>query len=126
MKANILSGLFGRKEKNNALESLKNKNEFLELQVAKMQIQNFVKTTERQQFLYKKDLQAWQLAHQEAISVYRPRRQQLIEVYEDAMLDTFLSGKTQTRLLNVLNTPFKIIDENLEKQDAETNLLNKK
>jgi len=126
MKANILSGLFGRKEKDNALESLKSRNELLELQVARMQSQNFVKITERQQFLYKKDLQAWQLAHQDAISVYRPRRQQLIEVYEDAMLDAFLSGKIQTRVLNVLNTPFKIVNEKLDKQDAESNRLNKR
>lgn len=126
MKANILSSLFNRSEKNNALERLKNEKLAFELQVAKMQANSFVKITERQQFLYKKDLQAWQQAHQEAISIYRPRRHNLIAVYEDAMLDTFLSGKIQTRLLNVLNTPFKVVNENKEKQDAESNSLNKK
>jgi len=126
MKANILSSIFGRKEKNRALESLKNKNEFLELQLARLQENSFVKITERQQFLFKKDLQAWQQAHQEAISVYRPRRHALMEVYADAMLDTFLSGKIQTRLLNVLNTPFKVVNQEQERQDTETNLLNRK
>jgi len=126
MKANILSNIFGRKEKNRALESLKNKNELLELQLARLQENSFVKITERQQFLFKRDLQAWQQAHQEAISVYRPRRHALMEVYADAMLDTFLSGKIQTRLLNVLNTPFKVVNQEQERQDTETNLLNRK
>ena len=86
----------------------------------------FTKLTQRQKFIYNVDMGAWRMAHEQAIDVYRPRKEALMRVYEESMLDTFLSGKLQTRTLNVLNTPFKIVDSEGEKVEELTNKLNKK
>lgn len=86
----------------------------------------YTKLIQRQKFIYNVDMGVWRAAHQQAIDVYRPRRDTLMQVYSESMLDTFLSGKIQTRILNVLNTPFKIVNSEGEKVDELTNMLNKK
>lgn len=122
----MLGNILDRFGKNNALKRLKNENEFLQARLAKANTETLVKITERQQFLFRVDLQMWRQAHQQAIDLLRPRYEALINVYEETLLDTFVFGKVQTRILNVLNTPFKVQNDALEKQDTETNLLNRK
>ena len=63
---------------------------------------------QRQKYLYNIDVQNWRYAHQQAIDIYRPRYQALMEVFSDASSDTTLAAKLQTRTLNIINTPFQL------------------
>ena len=78
---------------------------------------DILKITRQQEFIFKVDLGFWKAAHQEAINIYRPRRILQTQVFKDAMIDTFLSGKTQTRLSGITNTPFKVVDETTGEKD---------
>ena len=85
-----------------------------------------VKLIEHTRLLYKIDISNWRNAHQIALDSYRPRRDLLIDVYEDAMLDTHVKTGFESRILPVLNIPFEVIDENTSELDEElTRLLTK-
>ena len=80
----------------------------------------------RQKFLYRVDVSHWRFGQEEALDIYRPRRITMQEVYFDALLDSHLQTVLQSRLLNVLNTPFKVVDENGEEDEQLTRLLKKR
>lgn len=86
---------------------------------------SYVKVTEHLRILYSADIGKWRSAHQAAISTIQPNYSRLIDVYEDALLDTHLSAVLQHRTLNVMNTPFRI-KKNGEVDDDLTALLNKR
>lgn len=71
--------------------------------------EGYIKLTESMRSLYRVDVSKWRRAHQSAISPIRPRLDVLMDVYEDATLDTHLSAKLQSRTEDVLNTPFRIV-----------------
>lgn len=139
MKLNIFGSIFNRSEKDNALESLKNDNsekgkkiENLEEIVSLLKNQNeaqqslYYSIIKRQEFLYNVQIEIWRQAHQSAIDILRPRFSMLADVYREAMLDTFLTGKINTRVLNFLNTPYKVVDDNGETIEEETKILQEK
>ena len=78
---------------------------------------------EKQQYLYKVDVRNWRMSHQNAIDIYRPRYERLIDVYEDAILDATLSAKLQTRTANITNTPFQVLNANNEINPELTGIL---
>lgn len=80
----------------------------------------------RQVSLYRKDIKKWRDAHTAALNPERPLRVQLYEVYDDAMLDAHLSTVVEARQLNIEQTPFYIVDENGEKDEEITKLLQKR
>ncbi|MEH0154668.1 DUF935 family protein [Limibacter armeniacum] len=81
---------------------------------------------QRSRYLERMDTEKWRKAHQAAIDIYRPRREELVRIYEDALLDTHLQTVLNTRTLSVLNTPFHILDANGEKNEALFEELDKK
>ena len=85
----------------------------------------YIKVTEHLRTLYSADVGKWRRAHQSAISTLRPRYVNLMDVYEDALLDPHLSAVLQHRTLNVLNTPFRIKKDS-EIDEALTRLFNKR
>ena len=86
-----------------------------------------IKLVEHTQLLYKVDISHWRSAHQVALDANRPRRDMLMDVYQDAMLDTHLKSVTESRLLPVLNIPFEIVDEHTNEVDEDlTRLLTTK
>lgn len=91
------------------------------------QQEQIVKLTEHTRLLYKIDISHWRNAHQVAIDSSRPRRDLLMDVYEDALLDTHLKSVTESRLLSVLNIPFEVVDEATGEIDEQiTGLLTKR
>jgi len=82
-----------------------------------------IKYVRRQRGLYRVDIDKWRKAHRWAIDLIRPRRQKLIEVYKDMVLDNHLSAVMDSRFLKILNTPFHILNENGERDDEATELI---
>ena len=76
------------------------------------------------QYLYRIDVKEWTWAEQEAIDIDRPRRQRLMDVYR--VVGKEAKAKTQKRILNVINIPFKVIDTRTGEVDAEATALLKK
>jgi SPP1 gp7 family putative phage head morphogenesis protein len=76
------------------------------------------------QYLYRIDIKEWTWAEQEAIHIDRPRRTRLMEVYR--VVGKEAKAKTQKRILNVLNIPFKVIDTSTGETDEQASLLLKK
>lgn len=85
----------------------------------------YIKLTEQYRVFYGIDVKKWRSAHQAAISAHHPTYVSLMDVYEDALLDTHLSAKLQSRTLNVLNTPFRLRKGNDIDMDL-TKLFNKR
>lgn len=84
--------------------------------------QTYVKLTEQYRTLYSIDVGKWRRAHQASISDIMPSMVQLMDVYEDATLDTHLSAKLQSRSLNVLNTPFRFVRNGEIDQDLTNDM----
>lgn len=86
-----------------------------------------IKLVEHTKFLYKVDIAHWRNAHQTALNAYRPRRDLLMDVYQDATLDTHLKSVIESRLLPVLNIAFEVVDEQTNEVDEDiTRLLTTK
>lgn len=104
---NTILDRFGYAKKS-SIETLKNEASLDNLN-SKEQGQ-IVKLTEHTRLLYKVDIGHWRNAHQVSLDTYQPRRNLLMDVYEDALLDTHLKSVTESRLLSVLNIPFEVVD----------------
>ncbi|WP_299460590.1 DUF935 family protein [uncultured Microscilla sp.] len=82
-----------------------------------------IKLVEHTKFLYKIDIAHWRNAHQVALNTYRPRRDLLMDVYQDAILDTHLKSVIESRMLPVLNITFEVVDEQTNEVDEDTTRL---
>lgn len=60
--------------------------------------------------LTRQDMQDWRNAWQRAINVDSPNRQQLYDIYRDAMIDLHLSGCIDQRKGFVMSKSFKLVD----------------
>lgn len=76
--------------------------------------------------LYKKEIANLIMARQDAINVERPRRNMLIELYGDTIMDMFLKGIINNRIVRISNKPFMVIDSETGKPDDAAKLLLKK
>lgn len=87
--------------------------------------QLIVELKQQTQQLTKKDIQKWRSAHQYAINIENPKRLELYNIYDDAMLDLHLKGAIRNRKLKVMGTPFKIVNKDgLENTDLTRLLKN--
>jgi hypothetical protein len=79
----------------------------------------FIKLQRLTKYLSRVEVKTWREAHQAAIDIENPRRDYAMDVYDDAMLDPHLKTVTQSRILNVVNTPGEIyqIDNNEVNED---------
>jgi len=59
-----------------------------------------------------KDVAKWRTAWQQAINVENPKRNQLLLIYDDAVIDNHLSGAISIRKIETMAMSFKIVDKN--------------
>lgn len=85
-----------------------------------------IRVIKRQKSLYRKDMEKWRQGHQAALSITKPQRTMLLDVYDDCVLDTHLTAVMGSRFLRTLNTPFEIVDDNGKRDDEATKLINKR
>ena len=71
----------------------------------------------------KQDVKNWRDALDRAENVYYPERVQLLNIYADLILDPHLSSVLQTRKINVLGKPFKVVDAAGQENPKLTKLL---
>ena len=79
----------------------------------------FIKLMRQQKVLSRIAVKNWRQAHQSAIDIYRPTREELMDVYDDALLDPHLQAVLQARYLNVLNIPVEAYDLETDEVDEE-------
>ena len=73
----------------------------------------------RTRSLYKKDKGTWRSAHQAAIDVENPRRSRLYDIYDDAQLDTHLTG-CQEQITNAIAArKMKVMDIRTQTESPE-------
>lgn len=72
-----------------------------------------------------KDLDYWRKAWQIAINYENPKRQRLLDTYDDAMIDNHLSGAIRNRKSKVLRKSFLWVDDS-GKEDPELSKLFRK
>ncbi|MDX2304622.1 MAG: DUF935 family protein [Microscillaceae bacterium] len=94
--------------------------------LGKAEKQPLINIVKRQKWLYTVDIEHWRFAQEESLDVFRPRRITLQEVYFDCLLDAHMRAVMQSRVLNVLNTPWHIVNEDRERDEQLTRLLKKK
>lgn len=71
-----------------------------------------------QRTLYSKEVKHWKAARSQAIDVFNPKREMLIDLYKDIELDMFISGLMAKRILRISNKRFKVVDaEGNEKEE---------
>ncbi|ANQ49606.1 DUF935 family protein [Flammeovirga sp. MY04] len=70
----------------------------------------------------RKDISNWKTALQKADNVDDPKRQLLIEVYEDIMLDGTLSSQVQQRQERTIGSSFQLINKSGKVDENATNL----
>ena len=80
----------------------------------------------QQSSLYKKEIVNLLYARQEATDIFRPRRNILTELYDDTVMDMFLNGIVNNRIVRISNKPFMIVDTTTGKPDEVAELLLKK
>lgn len=83
---------------------------------AQQLIVDLVQTTMQ---LTRKQVSDWRAAWQSAISIERPTRYRLYQIYTDNLIDLHLLGAIRQRKLNILSKPIKIVDEKTGKIDDE-------
>lgn len=83
---------------------------------ARQLIVDLVQTTMQ---LTRKDIADWRQAWQMAISIERPSRYRLYQIYTDNLIDLHLIGATRQRKLNILSKPVKIVDRKTGKVDED-------
>lgn len=90
---------------------------------AKSLIVDLVKTNA---LLTKKDIAKWRMAWQMAISSENPKRNNLLDIYDDNTADLHLIGAIRNRKLKVIGKPFKLVDKKSGKEDPVITALFKK
>ena len=80
----------------------------------------------QQSSLYKKEIVNFIMARQDALNIERPRRNTLIELYDDTVMDMFLNGIINNRIVRISNKPFMVIDVETGKPDEVAELMLKK
>jgi hypothetical protein len=75
--------------------------------------------TEYQTARLRADLGQWRNALSWAENLYYPDRTELLRLYREAVLDSHLSSVIETRKLNLLSQPFKIVTKNGGKEDEK-------
>lgn len=83
----------------------------------------FVKLQKQMKYLFRVEVKKWRNAHQQALDHERPMRVELLEVFEEALLDPHLRTVIQTRILNVLNLPVEIYDLDTGEVDEDATRL---
>lgn len=83
----------------------------------------FVKLQKQMKYLSRVEVKKWRNAHQQALDHERPMRVELLEVFEEALLDPHLRTVIQTRILNVLNLPVEIYDLDTGEVDEDATRL---
>lgn len=86
----------------------------------------FIRLQRQVKILQRIDVKNWRNAHNCAIDITRPRRDELMEVYEDALLDLHLDSVIETRFLSVLNIPVEVYDKETGEADVEATKLIRK
>ncbi|MDO9255420.1 MAG: DUF935 family protein [Bacteroidales bacterium] len=76
--------------------------------------------------LTKKDIAKWRQAWQMALSVENPKRNYLLDIYDDNVADLHLIGAIRNRKLKVIGKPFKLVDKKTGKEDPEITAIFKK
>lgn len=95
--------------------------------VGKSNDSDFIKLMRQQKILSRIEVKNWRAAHQDAIDIDRPTREELMTVYDDAMLDPHLVAVIQQRILDVLNIPAEVYDiESGETDEDLTKLIQKR
>ena len=79
--------------------------------------------TSYQLSLISQELKDWKMARVNALSVENPNRIKLYQVYEDIMIDAHLTAIIESRILRVIRSPFRIVNQDGEKQEDLTKLL---
>jgi phage gp29-like protein len=70
-----------------------------------------------------KDVAKWRTAWQQAIDVENPKRNQLLLIYDDAMIDLHLTGAIGNRKSETMAMGFKVVDKNGKEKPELTELL---
>lgn len=73
----------------------------------------------------RQDVGKWRAALDRAENVYYPDRTQLLNIYADLVLDLHLTSVMETRKINVLSRPFKLVDKAGKENVELTKLLKK-
>jgi len=76
--------------------------------------------------MYKKEIADWQNARQMALSVEKPRRYYLYEVYRDVEIDMFFKGQVSQRINRIKNRHFRIVTKDGTVDKEKTKLLKKR
>lgn len=63
------------------------------------------------------DIGSWRNALRQADSVDNPRRERLMQLYDDIMLDAHLTSQIELRIQHTLSVPFTITKEGAEEED---------
>lgn len=71
----------------------------------------------------RKDIRTWRTAMESAESAYFPVRADLIDVYEEIVIDPYISEAMKKRVRRVRNTPAMVFNAQGEKDEAKTALL---
>lgn len=88
---------------------------------------DYIKLMRQQKILSRIEVKTWRQAHQTAIDIERPMRDELMDIFDDALLDPHLRAVLQSRYLNVLNIPAEVYDLETDEEDEElTPLIRKK
>ena len=78
-----------------------------------------------QLFRFQNTIELWKTAIEDFENVQFPINEDLIRVYNDAVLDAHLSALLELRKQKTTGSEFKIVDESGEKNDDETALVEK-
>jgi len=105
-----------------------NNNEALRAEIiGKSKEADFIKLMRQQKILYRIEVKNWRAAHQDAIDIERPTREELMNIYDDAMLDPHLGAVINQRILDVLNIPAEVYDLDTGEEDEDaTKLIQKR
>lgn len=106
---------------NKLVLSYVNRTESLKAEILRTSQNNeFIQLMQKQKVLSRIAVKNWRQAHEIALDIDRPTREEVIHLYDDAVLDPHLITVMQTRFLNVLNIPAEVYD--LDTGDADDDL----
>lgn len=88
-------------------------------------VRQLVNAIKNQRSLYKKEIREWKKSRMSALSTQNPRRNSLIDLFEDILGDAFIYGISDTRKLRISNKGFVIVNKNGEIDYEKTKLLKK-
>lgn len=88
-------------------------------------VSQMVEAIKRQRTLYTKEIRDWKRAQAAALDPTLPRRNLLIDIYEDVLGDAFIFGRSETRKLRISNKPVVIQNEKGDVDEKATKLLDK-